>query len=176
MGENLGKAIGHPSLVENKPGASSIIGAQAALLTELALRGFEQLGREMEAVVTPHTRSVRKAFLASAQVYFDFGINNPSLYRLMFSAEAGNAHNVHLTTRALAGLDMMVALLERGQNQGVFKRRPVRGQAAACWAQLHGLTMLGIEGLLLPQKVGANPRKAAVATLLEGLEATPPDA
>jgi len=70
----------------------------------------------------------------------------------------------------LAAFAVMIGMLERGQKQGDLRKRPIQGQAAACWAQVHGLTMLTIDGLLLPQKVGANPLQAALATLLEGLE------
>lgn len=147
---------------------------KAALLAEVALYGFEQLTREIQAAMPPRSRNVRKQLLASIQTYFDFGMKNPSLFRLMFSAEAGSADNVHLTARGMAGLDIVVELLDRGQQEGVFKRAPVRGQAAAVWAQVHGLTMLSIEGLLLPQNVGADPYKAVLATLLEGLDASPP--
>jgi hypothetical protein len=60
-------------------------------------------------------------------------------------------------------------LLKRGQDEGVLKIRPIQGHAAACWAMVHGLTMLSINELLLPEKVGENPIEAALATLLEGL-------
>ncbi len=46
----------------------------------------------------------------------------------------------------------------------------MRGQAAACWALLHGLAMLSIDGLLLHEKVGDNAIEAALGALLEGLE------
>jgi hypothetical protein len=65
---------------------------------------------------------------------------------------------------------MLVDVLKRGQAAGVLRARPVEGQAAACWAQMHGLTMLTIDGLLLPEKVGPDALEAAVTTLLEGLE------
>jgi hypothetical protein len=35
---------------------------------------------------------------------------------------------------------------------------------------MHGITMLTIDGLLLPEKVGPRPRDATLITLLEGLE------
>jgi hypothetical protein len=37
------------------------------------------------------------------------------------------------------------------------------------FAQLHGITLLTIDGLLLPEKVGPNPLEAALVALLEGL-------
>jgi AcrR family transcriptional regulator len=141
-----------------------------ALLTELAMQGFEQLGREMTAAVTPRPRSVRKEWLAAGNAYVQFGVANPALYRLMYSSEAGDPSSVHLNERVLRTFGVLVDILERGQEAGVFKKRPVQAQAAACWAQVHGLTMLSVGGLLLPEKVGGNPINAALGTLLEGIE------
>ncbi|MFO1206277.1 MAG: TetR/AcrR family transcriptional regulator [Burkholderiales bacterium] len=144
---------------------------KASLLLELALRGFDQLSEEMKAAITPRPRSLRKEILAAAGAYIAFGVNNPSLYRLMFSSDAGDPHVSHLSERAMAALGVLMDLLARGQQSGALKRRPLPGQAAACWAQVHGITMLSIEGLLMPEKVGTAPVKAALDTLLEGLEA-----
>lgn len=143
---------------------------KGALLAELAVQGFEQLGDELRASIEPAPRSITKAFQAAATAYVEFGLRNPALYRLMFSAEAGDAASVHMSERALATLGVLLELLERGQREGAFRRRPVQGQAAACWAQVHGMTMLAIEGLLLPEKVGRKPMRAALETLLEGLQ------
>ena len=145
-----------------------------ALLAELAIQGFEQLGRDMTAVVTPRPRSVRKELQAAANAYVQFGVANPALYRLMFSSEAGNPSSVHLNERVLRTFAVLLDILERGQQAGMFRKRPVQGQAAACWAQVHGLTMLSIDGLLLPEKVGGNPVNAALTTLFEGLEVPRP--
>jgi hypothetical protein len=41
--------------------------------------------------------------------------------------------------------------------------------SAACWSLLHGMTMLSIDGLLLPEKVGVEPLIAAFGTLMEGI-------
>lgn len=147
---------------------------KGALLAELAMQGFEQLGQAMRAADTPPSRTVVAAFRAAATAYVQFGLRNPALYRLMFSAQAGDAASVHASERVMGTLGVLLELLTRGQQAGVFRRRPLQGQAAACWAQVHGLTLLAIEGLLLPQKVGAKPLEAALATLLEGLQAPPP--
>ncbi len=76
------------------------------------------------------------------------------------------------STKGRLGLStLLVDLLERGQAAGFIRKRPVRGQAAGCWSQLHGLTMLMLDGLLLPEKVGKNPIEEAFQTLREGLQA-----
>jgi hypothetical protein len=61
--------------------------------------------------------------------------------------------------------------LESGQNQKEFKHAALNDQTAACWAQVHGLTMLSIDGLLYEEKVGGNAIDGALKTLMEGLRA-----
>lgn len=140
---------------------------KGALLSEMARLGFDRLRETLDAL--PPSSSIRDEFGSTARAYVEFGKANPALYRLMFGADAGDAIDVHLSERALAAFGVMIDLLERGQRGGVLRKRDTRGQAAACWALLHGITMLTIDGLLLPQKVGADPLDAAIATLLEGL-------
>lgn len=142
---------------------------KAALLTELSLRSFDQLGAEMTAAITPKPDNIRDEFIQFALAYIQFGTRNPARYRLMFSNEAGTLESTHLTARSMAPLEMLIELLQRGQKTGEFKPQALQGQAAACWAQVHGITMLAIEGLLLPEKVGNTPIQAALDTLLDGL-------
>lgn len=141
-----------------------------ALLSELAKVGFDMLGVELSAAILDHL-SVEDEFAIAAKAYIKFGNANPALYHLMFSSDAGEQDEVHLNERATATLNILIALLERGQKEGVFKNRPVQGNAGACWALVHGLTMLSISGLLLPEKVGDKPIDSALTTLLEGLRA-----
>ncbi|HPQ93963.1 MAG: TetR/AcrR family transcriptional regulator [Thiothrix sp.] len=143
---------------------------KAALLTELALSGFEHLGTALSAAMV-RENPVRQQFLAAAQAYVAFAEANPALYRLMFSADAGTRADVHLSQRAMDAFGVVLTLLERGQQEGTFKLRPLQGQATACWAEVHGLALLAIDGLLLPEKVGNKPVPAALDILLEGLEA-----
>lgn len=144
---------------------------KAALLAEIALIGFDRLRETLVAARPASPGSLDAALLPVAQAYLAFGEANPALYRLMFGADAGQPAGVHLSERALGAFGVVIALLEQGQEAGLIRKRPVRGQAAACWAQLHGLTMLSIDGLLLPEKVGDDAVAAALATLLEGLAA-----
>ncbi len=143
---------------------------RASLLAELAMRGFDQLREVLGAAVAAHPRSVRKALLSAAVAYIQFGADHPALYRLMFSAETSRIVGVHAGDRALNAMGVLLEVLQRGQREGVFRRKPAPGLAAACWSLVHGLTFLTIDGLLLPEKVGNAPVEAALATLLEGVE------
>lgn len=141
---------------------------KSALLEELAMIGFDRLREAFEAEKPPAGASIRDAFLGVGRTYIGFGIANPALYNLMFSTE-GKSANVNLSQRALAAFEVLIELLERGQSAGVFRKRPVQGQAAACWALCHGITTLAIERLLLPEKVGADAVEVALACLLDGV-------
>lgn len=144
---------------------------KGALLAELAAQGFDQLRETLVAATTPRPPSQGTAILDAARTYVRFGVDNPSLYRLMFGAVARDAGSVHLGERAMAAFGILVSLIEQGQDEGLFRRRAVAGQVAACWGLVHGLTMLAIDGLLLPEKVGTDPIEGALATMLEGLKA-----
>jgi len=143
---------------------------KAALLSEMALIGFDRIREAVDVAKPQGPCSMREEFFAIGRAYVRFGTEAPGLYRLMFSAEIGKAGDVHLNDRALAAFGVLVDWLERGQASGVLRKRDVRGQAAACWAQLHGITLLTIDDLLWPEKVGVNALDNALAALLEGLE------
>ena len=141
---------------------------KTALLRELALIGFDQLHDELAATfgaagdAPAHLEALAYAHLA-------FGARNPELYRLMFAVDAGEPSEIHLDPRAQAPFRLVIGVLERGQGDGTIRRRPALGQATACWAHLHGLTMLAVDGRLIPAKVGDHAIEDALATLMDGL-------
>lgn len=142
---------------------------KAALLVELCMIGFDRLREALSAAKPEASATLREEISSIARSYLAFGMENPALYRLMFSAEEGKAVGMHLNERALAVFDVVLEILRRGQAAGLIRQRPIEGQAAACWSLVHGMTMLAIEGLLVPEKVGLTPLEAALSTLVEGL-------
>lgn len=143
---------------------------KASLLTELAIFGFEKMANEISKTIDTKL-SAKDQLIAAAKSYIEFGTKNSALYQLMFSSEAGTKNNVHLNERAIETFSLLIRILEKGQHKGLIRNRPIKGLAAACWAQVHGLTMLSIHGLLLPEKVGENPIGSALESLIEGIEA-----
>ncbi|RWP17345.1 MAG: TetR/AcrR family transcriptional regulator [Mesorhizobium sp.] len=142
---------------------------KAALLAEIAMIGFDRLRESLSAAKSEAPKTLRDEITPIARAYVAFGTDNPALYRLMFSAEEGKAVGMHLNERALAVFDVLLEILRRGQAAGSIRKRPIEGQAAAGWGLIHGMTMLAIDGLLVPEKVGPTPLDAALSTLLEGL-------
>ncbi len=141
---------------------------KGALLAELALMGFDRLREACLAAKPQGGASTREEYLAVARAYVSFGVENPGLYRLMFSQEAGAV--VHENARSRAAFGVMLEMLERGQRDGHLRKRRVRSQAAACWAEVHGITMLTMDGLFRRETVGRKALDEALETLLEGLE------
>jgi AcrR family transcriptional regulator len=146
---------------------------KAGLLAELALLGFEQVRAALLAARPAQPISMRDEFLEMSRAYVQFGASHPNLYRLMFSSDARISPNARLQDRASAALDVLIELIERGQSDGWLRRRAVREQAGAAWAQLHGLVLLTIDRLLTSETVGRDASEPALAVLLEGLEAGP---
>lgn len=142
---------------------------KGALLTALAMIGFDQLRTTLIQAKSGAGGEPRTELLSMTRAYVDFGVDNPALYRLMFGAEGGNPGDVHLSENAISVFDTVMEVLGRGQSAGAFRRRAVRDHATACWSLLHGMTMLSIDGLLLPEKVGLEPLDAAFRTLMEGI-------
>ncbi|WP_338332470.1 TetR/AcrR family transcriptional regulator [Acetobacter sp. LMG 32666] len=139
------------------------------LLRELARIGFERLAETMTRAMFSDGLSVREKFMAGAQACIDFALCNPGLYRLMFSADADKTVDQPLHDAAMRTFHILLQLLEEGQRDGSFRPIPISGQAAACWAQVHGLAMLVIGGQLLEEKVGKEPVSAALNVLLNGV-------
>ncbi|MFT0171434.1 TetR/AcrR family transcriptional regulator [Paraburkholderia mimosarum] len=139
-----------------------------ALLHELALIGFDRLRDKLGGALDP-TSDAPAQLMALAYAHLGFGSANPDLYRLMFNTDAGEPFDIHLDPRTQAPFLLVIEVLERGQREGTIRRRSSLGQATACWAHLHGLTMLAIDGRLVPAKVGDNAIQDALTTLLDGL-------
>ena len=141
---------------------------KAALLTEIVMIGFDRLREALIVEKSELPGTLFEEVIPISRAYVAFGENNPALYRLMFSTE-GKAEGLHLNERAMAVFDVGLELLQRGQAAGSVRMRPMEGQAAALWGLTHGMTMLAIEGLLVPEKVGVAPLEAAISALIEGL-------
>jgi AcrR family transcriptional regulator len=146
---------------------------KAALLDELCSLGFEQLDEVMAAAVVPQPSSVQQEWLALARAYIAFGADNPALYRLMLGpvqAPAGDVAPAAAPARGAMVRARLHEVLQRGQQAGLFRRRPQAERAMACWALLHGLTLMHIDGLQPQDPEGTPLQAAALAAWLEGLE------
>ena len=132
------------------------------LLIAVAVVGYETLtARFVEAAAS--SEEARSVLFASGRAYIQFGLENPGLYRLMFSA-ALNAPDGRPKAVADAGAATRARLediLRRGARAGVFSSSLLRTSelktaAFTAWSTVHGFTMLVIEGLPTPDLAIAN--------------------
>jgi AcrR family transcriptional regulator len=142
--------------------------SKEALLDQLTILGFERL-REQLCDARAAAETPQEQLRSMAGAYVAFGCANAVLYRLMFSTETSRSPDLHSSDRAMAVFSITLDVLQGGHDAGQFHLRPATDQAAACWAMVHGLTLLAIDGLLIPEKVGAEPLTAALDVLMQGL-------
>ena len=115
----------------------------AAQLSEEPLQQLENLGR----------------------AYLNFGINNPTLYRMMFMQPADfhllprllgsgtseeEKRNADENAHRVAAQELLVAAVKRGINQGILRDGDAVLMADALWASVHGLVSLAASPLMEP--------------------------
>jgi AcrR family transcriptional regulator len=123
------------------------------LLDAAAAAGHDLLRSELTAAVAK-IADPRAALSKMSSAYVSFGIQNPVLYRLMFSVmPSGPAWRPEeVLTAWVASRAVLENILRRGARIGVFDSALSRNpelQAATLytWSVVHGLTMLAIDGL-----------------------------
>jgi AcrR family transcriptional regulator len=116
-----------------------------ALVAAVAAVGFRELERAMgEAMANGGGRA---GFRGIASAYVGFGRGNPALYRVMFGSEVANTTELpELAVAARSSLGFVQTGLERLQGVGLVKEGDAAAMAVACWAALHGLVSLILDG------------------------------
>ena len=126
------------------------------LLIAVAVVGYETLTASI-AEATASSEEAKSALFASGRAYIQFGLENPGLYQVMFSAALNGPDGrpkavAEAGTATRAGLE---EILRRGARAGVFSSSLLRTSelktaAFTAWSTVHGFTMLAIEGLPTP--------------------------
>ncbi|KOG21845.1 TetR/AcrR family transcriptional regulator [Streptomyces viridochromogenes] len=107
------------------------------LLSAIARRGFEELGRRATAAVEDGTASPRAQVSALGRVYLEFALGNRGMYELMFRHDLLESGHLGLRDTSLPLFGRLVEL--------VVQVRPdadARLVAGALWANLHGIAQL----------------------------------
>lgn len=141
---------------------------KSALLTELAMIGYDRLDAALLAAQPNTEIEWRDALLSVARAYFRFGIENADLYRLMFCAEGVDDREADTHARVSALLAKLADALKCARPGDAIVAQ-MRERTTAFWSFLHGMTMLSISGLLLPEKFGRDPLASALERLVDGI-------
>lgn len=132
---------------------------KAALLAAIAAHGFDLLHEEITGRVTD---SPADRLQTAAITYVGFAVDNPALFRLMFSG-AVSPHEDHPELRTAAG---------RAYGH-ITTSLPDETAAVAAWSLVHGLAMLLLDSQIegaIPSRSAAEKRAREVTQLFwEGL-------
>lgn len=119
-----------------------------SLLAAIATDGFLQLTKQL-GVVDESCRSGRTPLLQAGIAYVRFALDQPALFRLMFSASKPGGRPSDLDT---ARADSFGVLMRHIKSKAASDQRIT--YAHGCWALVHGLALLLLDGLLqIPEGV-----------------------
>ncbi len=118
-----------------------------ALLAALAEDGFRAItAAQIEAVETPVSIDARLVALGKA--YVSFALAHPQLYRLMYGVGvSGWCRHPAVTDRKHASFEPVQSALAAYLGPGTDPSK-TRIAAVSAWAQVHGLSMLLLDGSL----------------------------
>ena len=142
-------------------------GDREAILASLAGEGFSRLGQSLARAAAQAGSEPAKAVEAMGRAYVEFALGNPAYFQAMFRADA-----VPLDRYADARKreDEAFGKLVDGIAQA-FANRPVEVRqaiAVACWAMVHGLATLILEGSLARKLKIPRARQKRVANEVIG--------
>lgn len=110
--------------------------SRAALLEALAVTGFQRFAARMREVIDSQPEDV---LAAMGKTYVVFALQNPNLFRLMFSPQ--------LKKDARPGLRMAAdAAFETLREAVGGEDAAARTRTLAAWAKVHGLAVLLLDG------------------------------
>ena len=124
---------------------------KAALLRAVAAEGFRALRSDLvESWQGPGQGW--PGFDAMGLAYVRFAVANPSYYRVMFGGFLDReSEDAELAAEGGAAFQVLVDALIELQEQGLVRGDDPLLLARFIWANVHGLAMLAIDGLLPPQ-------------------------
>jgi AcrR family transcriptional regulator len=150
------------------------------MLAAVSAVGFERLADEMHKAQAGKAEP-RERLMLLMRAYVRSGVTNPALYRLMFGGlltEQDNNRPAVERTAAFAMRSLIVsAICEGAIGEAIpdTKENSSRIDTAmlALWSQVHGLTLLLIDGLVGPVDAADTLVDLMLQTLIEGLSTLP---
>jgi len=122
----------------------------AALLSEVAARGFQMLSEAVEKAASqlaPGAGPLAR-LAAAGRGYVELAVANPGLFALMFRPESLDAENPRLVQASAESFERLVSHVRAAQDAGWHPERDTRVLAGCMWASVHGLATLWADGAL----------------------------
>jgi len=127
---------------------------KAALLEAVAMQGFDALRTALHAA--DREPDARTALVAQGQAYLAFARAHPALFRLMFAGHDGGPPPVEDNAYGV--------MVRRVRELSPDQPEPA---ALACWAAVHGMATLALDGGLPADS--ASLERAALALVVGGI-------
>jgi AcrR family transcriptional regulator len=131
--------------------------SRIALLEALAITGYQRFSKAMHSAEADSPPG--KVLARMGQTYVRFALDNPNLFRLMFSPELKRDSRPGLRMAADAAFDTLRAVT------AALPEGDKRTGALRAWAQVHGLAVLLLDGQIALRE--GEDREALVARVLE---------
>lgn len=139
----------------------ALFGSKEALQRAVLVTAFERFAESQESI--PVTDDPVHDIAGLGMVYVQWAIDHPRLYEAMFgTALAGIAPSEELETARQRAIARVSDGVQRALDSGAFRPSDPATVVASLWAQVHGLAVLMIAGIL-PE--GAEPGAAAFAAV-----------
>ena len=120
---------------------------KTGILCAVAEEGFNRLREHLIQCVQNGSKDSADRFRTIALAYIDFAILNPAQYQLMYGKElAGGSPPESLRLAARAAFKEAVTALTACQDEGTVRGGDIIPLTSIVWAQIHGLSMLLIDG------------------------------
>lgn len=136
---------------------------KCSLLAAVAETGFSKLEARCEDALSA-TEGARNRLHQLGKAYVQFALDEPALFRLMFSAELGQFKDEYpqLVARGKQVHDMMRATVEDILSEADAAKVELETSCVAAWSLVHGLAFL-----LIDRGIKASPHQTDV--LVDGV-------
>jgi AcrR family transcriptional regulator len=135
-----------------------------ALLAQLACDGFYQLANCKEK--SELGENPLENLITIGLAYFDYAVNHPQHYMLMFGSKIEQRHEQDgLKEAGEAAFGVICAEIQNGVDSGLLIAHDPYILAKSFWAKLHGLSSLAIDGFF--DKIGEDSGEAEFAAFLQ---------
>jgi AcrR family transcriptional regulator len=118
-----------------------------ALIAAISTEGFRQLYERVNTVVGKYKRQPAKQLVETAWAYFQFAMDDPDRFKVMFSGILEKEKNYpDFVAESQRNFQQVKAIVEANQAAGVLHSGSSDLVALSVWGIVHGFIMLTLEG------------------------------
>lgn len=142
---------------------------KAALLGAIREAGFALFADALDAARTRAAATFASRMSAMSLAYVRFAAENPAYYEVMFGASSLTPGAMPHSPSGERAFGILEETIREGQRAGVVRAGSSVALANVVWAQVHGISMLGMAPDLGPNRAGTRFMEFSSAILLRGL-------